>query len=196
MDKKEKSAPQPKKVSKFLTNTKRFGDLVVDNLKHINDKNYAPQVEPEFEVLARGLDKTQAAIITMLVQAITWRNLLWWKLTPFKINEKTEISGRALMSINRASYIWSLYVFATLGKEAVSLVWQTMRELTMDPLYEWLNSWQLYQLATWLLLYAVSRTITIFQTTNDWSHLYNKYKYKLVKFSGKSKSWIGDTNVK
>ncbi len=196
MDKKEKSAPQPKKISKFLTNTKRFGSLVVDNLKHVDDKNYTPQVEPEFEVIARGLDKTQAAIVTMLVQAITWRNLLGWKLTPFKINEHTKINGRALMSVNRASYIGSLYIFTTLGKDAVSLVRKSVQELSMDPLYEWLNTGQLYQLATWLFMYAISRTITIFQTTNDRSHLYNKYKYKLLKFPGRHKSWNDTTNLK
>ncbi len=181
MENKETNIAQAKAQWGLVKNTKQFAQLIVDNLKHFNDKDYMPQVEPEFEVLARWLDKTQAAIVTMLVQAITWRNLLWGKLSDFKINEKLKVDGRTLMWINRASYVWSLYTLWTLWKDAFSLVWKAFKELSMDPLYEWLNSSQLYQLATALFLYALSWTITIFQTTNDWSHLYYKYKYKLFK---------------
>lgn len=48
-----------------------FVKLVASNIMNVFNKNYKPNVSPEFEVFVRTLDKTPAAIVTMLVQALT-----------------------------------------------------------------------------------------------------------------------------
>lgn len=178
----ESSSDTPNSSSQpwsWMKSISHFGKLIRDNLKHVRDKDYKPNVAPEFEVIARWFDKTQAAIITLLIQAITWRNFLGGKLKEISLGRRGRCNGRTLMATNWSSYVWSIYLLGSLGKDIASLVWQAIEQLSLDPLYATMDSNQLYKLAFWLVLYALSWTITLFQTTNDWTHLYEKYKDKM-----------------
>lgn len=80
---KEPENIEPKTLKKALFLVGNFGSLIWKNLLHIWDTKYVPEVDPWFEVVARTLDKMPIIpFVTMLVQACTWRNILWGKLAP------------------------------------------------------------------------------------------------------------------